>query len=254
MRLCKHRPQKNNSAVKEPRPRLGKAQSKNRQMKNKKEIRRILITAGPTREMLDPVRFISNLSTGELGFTLANCALQQGYAVTLISGPTALTPPRGIRFIPVVSSEDMRKACEKHFFKQDALIMTAAVADFTPSHREKQKIKRRETQSVVLKRTKDILAGLGPRKGERIVIGFCLETEKWLEYAKLKLQKKKLNGIVANFYEPGKVYPFGKNPMTSAFIGQDLKMAVYRKLNKTQMSKKILTWMEKLAVSQGSSR
>lgn len=212
-----------------------------------KKIRRILITAGPTREMLDPVRFISNLSTGELGYTLARIARQKGYEVTLISGPTALTPASGIHFVPVVSSEDMRIACEKHFFKSDALVMTAAVADFTPSRQAKQKIKRRETQSVLLNRTKDILAGLGPRKGKRIVIGFCLETEKWLEYAKLKLQKKKLNGIVANFYEPGRVYPFGKNPMTSAFLGEDLKPTLHRKLTKSQMSQKILLWMEKLS-------
>ena len=196
--------------------------------------------------MLDPVRFISNLSTGELGFTLARVALKQGYDVTLVSGPVALTPPKGVHFISVISSEDMRLACEKNFLKNDALIMTAAVADFTPSHREKQKIKRRETQSVLLKRTQDILAELGPRKGNRIVIGFCLETEKWLEYAKLKLQKKKLNGIVANFYEPGKVCPFGKNPMTSAFIDENLNINIYRKLNKIQMSKRILWWMGEL--------
>ncbi len=232
--------------------RLRNAQRKNpvvmkSQRKNIKAIRRILITAGPTREMLDPVRFISNLSTGELGYALARIAAQKGYDVTLISGPTAIIAPKGIRFIPVISSEDMRKACEKTFFKNDALIMTAAVADFTPAHREKQKIKRRETQSVVLKRTKDILAGLGPRKGNRVVIGFCLETEKWLEYAKLKLQKKKLDGIIANFYEPGKVYPFGKNRMTSAFMNRDLKTDIYRRLTKTEMSRKILDWMEELA-------
>ncbi len=236
-------------------PRLRKAQSKESvvlkaQRKNKtaKTIRRILITAGPTREMLDPVRFISNLSTGELGYTLARIAYQKGYDVTLVSGPTAIEPPQGVHFVPVVSSEDMLKACEKEFFKSDALVMTAAVADFTPVTREKQKIKRRETQSVVLKRTKDILAGLGPRKGDRVVIGFCLETEKWLEYAKLKLQKKKLDGIIANFYDPGKVYPFGKNPMTSAFIGADLQTDIYRKLSKTEMSRQILRWMEKLAL------
>ena len=219
-----------------------------------KKIRRILITAGPTREMLDPVRFISNLSTGELGFTLARVALKQGYDVTLVSGPVALTPPNGVHLVPVISSEDMRLACEKNFFKNDALIMTAAVADFTPSHREKQKIKRRETQSVLLKRTQDILAGLGPRKGNRIVIGFCLETEKWLEYAQLKLQKKKLNGIVANFYEPGKACPFGKNPMTSAFIDKNLNIDIYRKLNKIQMSKRILSWMDKLNKLEESIR
>lgn len=201
--------------------------------------------------MLDPVRFISNLSTGELGYTLARMASLAGYDVTLISGPTALKPPAKVRLVSVVSSEDMRQACEKHFFKSDALIMTAAVADFTPARSEKQKIKRRETQSVVLKRTHDILAGLGPRKGTRVVIGFCLETEKWLEYAKLKLQKKKLDGIVANFYEPGKTYPFGRNPMTSALVDQNFDCDLYRNLSKSQMSRKILNWMETLAAGRG---
>lgn len=231
-------------------PRLRDAQRKNKkanaQRKNRDGICRILITAGPTREMLDPVRFISNLSTGELGYTLAKMAAQKGYQVTLVSGPTSLVPPKHVNLVPVVSSEDMRLACEKHFFKNDALIMTAAVADFTPLNQAKQKIKRRETQSVVLKRTQDILAGLGPRKGSRIVIGFCLETEKWLEYAKLKLQKKKLDGIVANFYEPGKLYPFGKNPMTSGLMNQKLEVQLYRHLSKVQMSRKILDWMEVL--------
>jgi len=236
-------------------PRLRTAQKKNKrlpksQTENKKIIRRLLITAGPTREMLDPVRFISNLSTGELGYILAAQAVQKGYEVTLISGPTALKPPAHVRLVSVVSSEDMLQACEKHFFKSDALIMTAAVADFTPTKKEKQKIKRRETQSVTLKRTQDILAGLGPRKGKRILIGFCLETEKWLEHAKLKLQKKKLDGIVANFYEPGKTYPFGKNPMTSAFIDPTFQTDLYHKLTKKQMSQKILNWMEILAAQR----
>lgn len=213
-----------------------------------KPLRRVLITAGPTREMLDPVRFISNLSTGELGYALARFAVQKGYEVTLVSGPTALQPPAKVRFIPVVSSEEMRRACVKHFSKSDALIMTAAVADFTPAHREKQKIKRRETQTVLLKRTRDILAGLGPRKGNRIVIGFCLETERWLEYAKDKLRSKKLNGIVANLYQPGKVYPFGKNPMTSVFLDENLRAVCHSNLTKPAMAKRILAWMEVLAL------
>lgn len=213
-----------------------------------KKIKKLLITAGPTREMLDPVRFISNLSTGELGYILARIARRQGYAVTLISGPTALKPPAGVKMVPVISAEDMRKACEKQFFQSDALIMTAAVADFMPAEKSPQKIKRRETQSVLLKRTTDILAGIGPRKGKRIVIGFCLETEKWLEYAKLKLQKKKLDGIVANFYKPGKVTPFGKNPMTSVFLDEDLNSRCHENLTKSRMAGEILKWMEALSL------
>lgn len=220
------------------------------QSSSSNKIKKLLITAGPTREMLDPVRFISNLSTGELGYKLARLALKQGYEVTLISGPTAFKAIDGVKHVPVVSSEDMRVACLKYFKNSDALIMTAAVADFTPAHRERQKIKRRETQSVVLKRTKDILAELGPIKGDRLVIGFCLETEKWLEYAKLKLLKKKMTGIVANYYEPGKVCPFGHNPMTSVFMDADLSTRRHSNLSKLSMAKKILSWMEELARAQ----
>jgi len=220
---------------------------RNAQTHSKKRIKKILITAGPTREMLDPVRFISNLSTGELGYKLARLAVQKGYEVTLISGPTALKPVVGTKHVAVVSSEDMRLACVKHFKKSDALIMTAAVADFTPAKQARQKIKRRETQSVVLNRTKDILAELGPRKGDRIIIGFCLETEKWLEYAKLKLLKKKMTGIVANYYEPGKICPFGHNPMTSVFMDARLRAQKHTNLSKSSMANKILGWMEDLA-------
>lgn len=220
---------------------------RNTQIHSQKKIKKLLITAGPTREMLDPVRFISNLSTGELGYKLARLAVQKGYEVTLISGPTALKPVAGTKHVAVVSSEDMRLACVKHFKKSDALIMTAAVADFTPAKQARQKIKRRETQSVVLNRTKDILAELGPKKGNRIVIGFCLETEKWLEYAKLKLLKKKMTGIVANYYEPGKICPFGHNPMTSVFMDARLRTQKHTNLSKSGMANKILGWMEDLA-------
>lgn len=226
------------------------SRSRLNQNASNRKIRKVLITAGPTREMLDPVRFISNLSTGELGYKLARLALKKGYDVTLISGPTALKPIPGSKHVAVVSSEDMRLACLKHFKKCDALIMTAAVADFTPAKQARQKIKRRETQSVVLKRTKDILAELGPIKGDRLVIGFCLETEKWLEYAKLKLLKKKMTGIVANYYEPGKVCPFGHNPMTSVFMDADLLSRKHSNLSKLSMAKKILSWMEELAATQ----
>lgn len=209
-------------------------------------MKRLLITAGPTREMLDPVRFISNLSTGEMGYVLASTARDLGYQVTLISGPTALVRPKGVKFIPIVSTQDLKQACEKQFLKHDVLIMTAAVCDFMAKRFHPQKIMRTKTNRFELKRTPDILAGLSRRKKGRVVIGFCLETRDWLKKAEEKLKRKRLDGIVANYYSP-RHNPFGTGRVNMAFIAKGEKRA--RKLEnqtKKQIAKKLLKWMEGL--------
>ena len=150
----------------------------------------ILITAGPTREMLDPVRFLSNISTGHMGYAIARTAKNRKHQVTLVSGPTALKPPQGVRFISIGNAHEMQKACRQVFPKQEALIMTAAVCDFTAPSTSLHKIRRTKTKKFILKQTPDIVAGLARSKGKRVIIGFCLETENWLENAKKKIQKK----------------------------------------------------------------
>ena len=194
----------------------------------------ILITAGPTREMLDPVRFLSNLSTGEMGYELARAARQRKFRVTLISGPATLRPPANVHFISVVSAKEMKKAVQKCFPKSDALIMTAAVCDYTPVRRSAHKIKRISQKSILLKRTDDILKSVAARKGNRMIIGFCLETEQLEQNAIRKLREKNLDLIVANYYGSTQ-NPFGRNQVSVLLIDKKL-----RRKRLTQMSKKSL--------------
>lgn len=208
-------------------------------------LKRILITAGPTREMLDPVRFLSNVSTGEMGYAMARVAKAAGYHVTLISGPTHLDPPPGVQFIPVVSARDMKRACERHFAKDDALLMTAAVCDFTAAHPGAQKIRRIRTHKIHLVQTPDILAGLAAKKKGRIVIGFCLETQDWLGSARRKLERKNLDGIVANYYTRNHI-PFGNRRITTAFLDSEGHVKILRRKSKTQVAEALLKWLKML--------
>ena len=205
----------------------------------------ILITAGPTREMLDPVRFLSNVSTGHMGYAIARAAKNRKHRVTLVSGPTALKHPPGIRFIPIVSARDMQKACVRLFLKQDALIMTAAVCDFTAPSTRLHKIKRTKTKKFTLKQTPDIVAGLARSKGKRIVIGFCLETENWLINAKRKILEKNLDGIVANNYSK-RHSPFGDRKITTGFLDNQGRMRVLQNQSKAVIAAKLLKWVEEI--------
>jgi len=170
---------------------------------------RILITAGPTREFIDPVRFISNSSTGFFGYEIAKAAVERGHKVTLISGPTFLAAPRGAKLVPVITALEMRAAVNRFFISSDCLIMSAAVADYRPADPSGKKIKKtKSTLSIRLKKNPDILLEMGKRKGKRILAGFALETEDLIANAKEKLKKKNLDFIVAApLY--GKNDPFG---------------------------------------------
>ena len=209
-------------------------------------LKKILITAGPTREMLDPVRFLSNLSTGRMGYVFAETARAENYQVTLISGPTALQPPRGVRFISVTSARDMELACRKFFPKHDALIMTAAVCDFTARTKHPHKIHRTNTKRLMLKQTPDIVARLAKRKGRRVIIGFCLETRDWLPNAARKLKSKNLDGIVANYYRQGHI-PFGNRNINTAFLDPKGVIRMLRRSSKKQIAVRLLAWMKTLA-------
>lgn len=160
---------------------------------------RLLITAGPNHEPLDPVRYISNRSSGKMGYALARQAVRRGAEVTLISGPTSLTPPAGVRLILVMTAADMRQAVLKEFPSATSVLMAAAVADYHPEKFTAKKIKRGEA-SIQLKLTPnpDILGELGMRKRGQILIGFAAETEALVANAKNKLRKKNLDLIVAN--------------------------------------------------------
>ncbi len=204
----------------------------------------LLVTAGPTREMLDPVRFLSNVSTGEMGYQVAREAKKKGYRVVLVSGPTALTPPAGVHFVPVVSTQEMERAVKHYFPKCDALIMTAAVCDYTPARPHAQKIKRIRQKTVLFKRTNDILKSISSRKGKRIVIGFCLETENLRKNARRKLREKRLNYIAANIYNKSQ-NPFGKNAASILLIDEFLREQIFPKAGKTELARKLITVLDR---------
>jgi phosphopantothenoylcysteine decarboxylase/phosphopantothenate--cysteine ligase len=158
----------------------------------------VLITAGPTRERIDPVRYITNRSSGRMGYALAEAALRRGAHVLLISGPTNIIPPGAAEFTRVETAEEMREAVLKQLPQATIVIKTAAVADYRPKSAASQKIKRSGPTSLELEPTADILAELAARKTNQIVVGFAAETQNVLENARQKLTRKSLDAIVAN--------------------------------------------------------
>lgn len=160
---------------------------------------RCLITAGPTREFIDPVRFISNPSTGKMGFAIAQAAVAAGWTVDLIAGPVALEEPDDVILYPVVTAEEMYHQVDALFDACDILIMTAAVSDFRPITQYAQKQKKGDaSMAIEFERTIDILKAVSERKAHQTVVGFAAETNDVLEYAKQKLKSKNLDWIVAN--------------------------------------------------------
>lgn len=172
---------------------------------------RCLVTAGPTQEYFDPVRFISNPSSGKMGWHIAKAAKEIGWETTLILGPSALSDPDGVKTVRVVSAQDMLEESEKAFEKCDILIMAAAVCDVRPKARVDHKVKKGEIPlTVELERTPDILLTLSKKKKGQILIGFAAETRNLVEYAKEKLEQKNLDAIVANIVG-GKSSGFGSD-------------------------------------------
>ncbi len=162
--------------------------------------KRVLVTAGPTRERIDPVRFISNHSTGRMGYAIAENCMRRGAEVTLVSGPAAIAPPPFVEVIPVESAAEMAAAVKELAEKQDIIIKAAAVADYRPLNPADEKVKKTEgSASLVMERTEDILAWLGEhRKRGQFLCGFSMETENLLENSRAKLKKKHVDMIVAN--------------------------------------------------------
>ncbi len=161
----------------------------------------LLITAGPTQEAIDPVRFITNHSSGKMGYALAEAAVARGWSVTLVSGPTVLQIPQNLsEFVSVISAAEMAETVKSRFSSMDAAILCAAVADYRPIQVSKQKIKKTEGNLILeLERTEDILKTLGERKiSNQILVGFAAETDDIREHALEKLRKKNLDWIAAN--------------------------------------------------------
>ena len=162
--------------------------------------RRVLVTAGPTQEAMDPVRYITNHSSGKMGYEVARAARNLGAEVTLISGQCGLKPPYGMETVSVISAEDMYEAVTSRAAECDYIVMAAAVADYTPAVTADEKIKKKDDDmSIALKRTHDILKTLGERKSRaQVLCGFAMETQNLLENARKKLEAKNADMIVAN--------------------------------------------------------
>ena len=205
-------------------------------LKNK----RILITAGPTYEAIDPVRFISNHSSGKMGFALANVAIELGAEVILISGPSEekISHP-SISVIKVLSAEKMFEKVKKYYSNVDIAISAAAVSDFKPKNYKAQKIKKNQNiQSIELSPTKDILAYMGENKKDQYLVGFALETENEIDNAKLKLKIKNLDGIVLNsLNDKGAGFSSSTNKIT--FIHNDNTIKTFPLQSKTECAKRI---------------
>ena len=205
-------------------------------LKNK----RILITAGPTYEAIDPVRFISNHSSGKMGFALAKVGIELGAEVILISGPSEekISHP-SISVIKVVSAEKMFEKVKKYYSNVDIAISAAAVSDFKPKNYKAQKIKKNQNiQSIELSPTKDILAYMGENKKDQYLVGFALETENEIDNAKLKLKIKNLDGIVLNsLNDKGAGFSSSTNKIT--FIHNDNTIKTFPLQSKTECAKRI---------------
>ncbi len=206
-----------------------------------------LVTAGPTYEAIDPVRFIGNHSSGKMGFALAEALSALGAEVTLITGPTSEKQAAGINRIDVVSAQEMLDACSSHFPLCDIMIMSAAVADYTPVEVAAQKIKKKESDlTIQLKKTTDILASLGAAKKEnQILVGFALETENEEAYAKEKLQKKNLDLIVLNsLNDKGAGFKTSTNKIT--IFNRALAKTTFAVKSKNEVAKDICAEIIKL--------
>jgi phosphopantothenoylcysteine decarboxylase/phosphopantothenate--cysteine ligase len=201
---------------------------------------RILISAGPTREPIDPVRYLSNFSSGKMGYALAQAAMQIG-DVTLVTGPVALNPPRGCRVIPVLTAKEMLTAMTKEFKNADITIMVAAVADYRPAIVARQKIKKTKgTLTLKLIKNPDVLKTLGARKkANQILVGFAAETKNVLAYGKKKLREKNLDWIVINNVAK-KGIGFGSDDNEIILVGRDEQILKMRKAAKTHVAELIL--------------
>ncbi|MGI8989146.1 MAG: bifunctional phosphopantothenoylcysteine decarboxylase/phosphopantothenate--cysteine ligase CoaBC [Bryobacteraceae bacterium] len=192
----------------------------------------VLITAGPTREPIDPVRYISNRSSGKMGYALAEAAAERGAEVILISGPVALAAPRGVRRLSVVTAEEMRSRVFENLDGADMVVMCAAVADFHVAQVPRHKIKKTAARfSLELDPTPDILAELGRNKGERLLIGFAAETENLHREARRKLEAKNCDMIVANLVgESGSGFESDRNEVLLALrTGESIPIALASK-------------------------
>lgn len=203
--------------------------------------KKVVVSAGPTRERIDPVRYLTNFSSGKMGYAMASAAQKLGAETILVSGPVELDPPVGVKLISVESAEEMLQVILKEFDDSDIVVKAAAVADYRPKNSLSQKMKKQVGDaSIELERTTDILLTLGERKQHQLLIGFAAETNDVLEYANGKLIKKNADYIIAN--DVSKLdRGFGTDSNTVTLIGRENYQQSYESLPKEQLAIELLT-------------
>jgi phosphopantothenoylcysteine decarboxylase/phosphopantothenate--cysteine ligase len=214
----------------------------------------VLITAGPTQEPLDPVRYLSNRSSGKMGYALAEAAAARGARVILVSGPVSLPPPAGVELIPVRTAVEMRKAVLDHLEQATIIIKAAAVADYHRANPPQQKVKKTAARmSLELDPTPDILAEAGRKKGDRLLVGFAAETENLIEEARRKLQSKNCDMIVANLVaQPGIGFESDENEVTLVLsTGETIPVA---RASKASIAQRIFDEMLTLRLALHSAK
>ncbi|MBR7144608.1 MAG: bifunctional phosphopantothenoylcysteine decarboxylase/phosphopantothenate--cysteine ligase CoaBC [Lentisphaeria bacterium] len=202
---------------------------------------RIVISAGPTREAIDPVRYITNRSTGKMGYAIAEAARERGLLVTLVSGPVNLLPPEGVEVINIESAADMAKAMKSAAETADIIVMAAAVADYRPKQYSTSKVKKSDGDMCIeLERTEDILLSLGKNKRPgQILVGFAAETDDLLKNAQGKLERKNLDYIAANIVGvPGRGFAADNNAIT--LIGRDGSQTEFALQSKKNLAEALL--------------
>ncbi len=204
---------------------------------------RVLVSAGPTREAVDPVRYLSNHSSGKMGYAVARVAQRRGATVVLVTGPTALPPPPGVRTVRVTTAAEMQRALEAEFRTATVLVMAAAVADYRPRQPAERKLKKaRAATTLALERTADILTGLAARKGRRLVVGFAAETHAVAEEAARKLREKRLDLVVANdVTAPGAGFESDTNVVQLLAAGGEAESLPL--LSKDEVAGRVLDWV-----------
>jgi len=211
----------------------------------------VLVSAGPTREHLDPARFLGNRSTGKMGYALARIAERRGAEVTLISGPSSLPVPRGVKFIPISSAVEMRDAVMENLEASTVIIKAAAVADYRPVVCSNAKIKKQDGPlAISLTRNPDIISEIGKKKGERILVGFAMESENLIENAKAKMLEKNMDLIIANdLTEEGAGFQTDTNIVK--ILSRNEEIEELPLMNKAEVANRILDRVKEIITRKG---
>jgi phosphopantothenoylcysteine decarboxylase/phosphopantothenate--cysteine ligase len=204
---------------------------------------KVLVTAGPTREPIDPVRYISNRSSGKMGYAIAENAARRGAQVTLVSGPTELPDPRGVEIVRVTTVREMYEAVMSRVDGAQVVISAAAPADFTPREVRNEKIKKSERLTLELDRAVDILEAVSKKRNGKVLVGFAAETSNLEEHARAKLHKKNLDLIVANLISP-ESEPFGSDTNQVTLIAANGEKIEWPKMTKREIAAAILDYVK----------